>query len=229
MGNIILGQIHAMQKALKEDEELALWFGSGADRIRVFEVFLPTWKLAVLTGRPEERLVLFVACFGIAETIFVHFRRRRCVPVSMVPLRLSPAHPRPTRRPVRVSRPRKAAGGPEPVAASVRSESAVASFALLPRQRNQPSDVAAQTFPAPSSSPNPLVVSFGTKRSGAQAWSRLQPGLELDSAVCAAVPVLAGGAFANPAHGLCVSLCFGAPAFIGCSSMVGSCRSTVEK
>jgi hypothetical protein len=55
IGNIILGQIHAMQKALKEDEELVLWFGSGADRIRVFEVFLPTWKLAVLTGHDAER------------------------------------------------------------------------------------------------------------------------------------------------------------------------------
>ena len=55
VGNMILSQIHAMQKALKEDEELTLWFGSGADRIRVFEVFLPTWKLAVLTGHDADR------------------------------------------------------------------------------------------------------------------------------------------------------------------------------
>jgi hypothetical protein len=55
LGNVILGQLHAMQKALKEDEELVLWVGSGADRIRVLEVFLPTWKLAVLTGHDAER------------------------------------------------------------------------------------------------------------------------------------------------------------------------------
>src|SRR5690348_17005170 len=55
IGNVILGQLHAMQKALKEDEELVLWAGSGADRIRVLEVFLPTWKLAVLTGHDPER------------------------------------------------------------------------------------------------------------------------------------------------------------------------------
>jgi hypothetical protein len=55
MGNIILGQIHAMQKALKDDEELALWFGSGAERIRVLEIYLPNWKLAVLTGYDSER------------------------------------------------------------------------------------------------------------------------------------------------------------------------------
>jgi len=55
IGNVILGQIHAMQKALKEDEELVVWFGSGADRIRVLEIYLPSWKLAVLTGHDAER------------------------------------------------------------------------------------------------------------------------------------------------------------------------------
>jgi len=55
IGNMILGQVHAMQKALKEDEELALWFGSGPDRIRVFEIYLPNWKLAILTGYDSER------------------------------------------------------------------------------------------------------------------------------------------------------------------------------
>jgi hypothetical protein len=55
IGNAILGQIHAMQKALKEDEELSVWFGSGPDRIRVLEIYLPTWKLAVLTGHDQER------------------------------------------------------------------------------------------------------------------------------------------------------------------------------
>jgi len=28
-----------MQKALKEDEEMELWFGAGAERIRVFEIY----------------------------------------------------------------------------------------------------------------------------------------------------------------------------------------------
>ncbi len=57
LGNVILGQVHAMQKALKEDEELAVWCGSGADRIRVFEIYLPSWKLAVLTGYDSERVL----------------------------------------------------------------------------------------------------------------------------------------------------------------------------
>ena len=57
IGNLVLGQIHAMQKALKEDEELAIWFGSGPDRIRVLEIYLPNWKLAILTGHDPERVL----------------------------------------------------------------------------------------------------------------------------------------------------------------------------
>lgn len=55
LGPVILGQIQAMQKALKEDEELAVWYGAGVDRMRVHEIYMPTWKLAVLTGFDGER------------------------------------------------------------------------------------------------------------------------------------------------------------------------------
>jgi hypothetical protein len=54
-GATILGQIQAMQKALKEDEELAIWCGTGPDRIRVLEIFFPSWRIAVLTGHDSER------------------------------------------------------------------------------------------------------------------------------------------------------------------------------
>jgi hypothetical protein len=52
---IILGQINAMQKALKEDEELVVLFQSGAEKIRVMEVFLPSRQVAVLSGTDPER------------------------------------------------------------------------------------------------------------------------------------------------------------------------------
>ena len=55
LGAIIFGQIQAMQKALKEDEELVVWFGSGAERLRVMEIFLPSRQIAVLTGADVER------------------------------------------------------------------------------------------------------------------------------------------------------------------------------
>jgi hypothetical protein len=55
LGSILLGQIHAMQKALKEDEELAVWFENGTEKIRVMEIYFPSWKLAVLSGQDAER------------------------------------------------------------------------------------------------------------------------------------------------------------------------------
>src|SRR5438477_10134669 len=55
VGAIILGQISAMQKALKEDEELVVWFANGAERIRVMEVIMPSWRPAVLSGLDTDR------------------------------------------------------------------------------------------------------------------------------------------------------------------------------
>jgi hypothetical protein len=52
---VILGQINAMQKALKEDEELVVLFQSGAERIRVLEIFVPSWRVAVLKGVDADR------------------------------------------------------------------------------------------------------------------------------------------------------------------------------
>ena len=49
-GGVILNQIGAMQKALKEDEELIIHLQNGEDKIRVMEIFLPSPQVAVLTG-----------------------------------------------------------------------------------------------------------------------------------------------------------------------------------
>jgi hypothetical protein len=57
VGSVLLGQIHAMQKALKEDEELAVWFQNGAEKIRVMEIYFPSWKLAVLSGHDPDRVL----------------------------------------------------------------------------------------------------------------------------------------------------------------------------
>ncbi len=45
----ILAQIAAMQKQLKDDEELAVWFQHGAERLRVVEIFIPSPQVVVLT------------------------------------------------------------------------------------------------------------------------------------------------------------------------------------
>jgi hypothetical protein len=52
---IFLGQINAMQKALKDDEELVVLFQNGPERIRVMEIFAPTRQVAVLSGTDADR------------------------------------------------------------------------------------------------------------------------------------------------------------------------------
>lgn len=49
-GATILGQVQAMQKALKEDQELLVLCNAGGETIRVLEIFMPSWQVAVLTG-----------------------------------------------------------------------------------------------------------------------------------------------------------------------------------
>ena len=56
-GGVILNQIGAMQKALKEDEELIIHLQNGEDRIRVMEIFLPSPQVAVLTGVDPNRVM----------------------------------------------------------------------------------------------------------------------------------------------------------------------------
>ena len=55
LGAQILAEIAAMQRALKEDEELVVSFHGSAEKIRVTQIFLPTPKLAVLTGFDTDR------------------------------------------------------------------------------------------------------------------------------------------------------------------------------
>jgi hypothetical protein len=55
VGAIVMGQIHSMQKALKEDEELVVWFSNANETLRVMEIFLPSPKLAVLSGHDADR------------------------------------------------------------------------------------------------------------------------------------------------------------------------------
>ena len=52
---VLLGQIQAMQKAVKEDEELVVLLHNGLETMRVLEVYVPSWNVAVLTGIDSER------------------------------------------------------------------------------------------------------------------------------------------------------------------------------
>jgi hypothetical protein len=53
----ILGQVQAMQKVLKEDDELVVLCSSGAETVRVLEVFVPSPNVVVLAGVDTHRNV----------------------------------------------------------------------------------------------------------------------------------------------------------------------------
>jgi hypothetical protein len=52
---LMLGQLQAMQKALKEEEELVVLYQSGGEKVRVLEITAVSGQLAVLTGPDHER------------------------------------------------------------------------------------------------------------------------------------------------------------------------------
>ncbi len=56
-GAVMLAQITAMQKKLKDDEELIVLFHNGAEKIRVMEIFMPSWRVAVLSGLDQDRVL----------------------------------------------------------------------------------------------------------------------------------------------------------------------------
>ncbi len=50
LGSAILGQIQAMQRACKEDQELVVLCNAGLETLRVLEFFAPAAQLLVMTG-----------------------------------------------------------------------------------------------------------------------------------------------------------------------------------
>ena len=54
-GAVIFGQIHGLQKSLKDDEELVVWITNAGEKLRVMEIFLPSPKVAVLSGHDADR------------------------------------------------------------------------------------------------------------------------------------------------------------------------------
>ncbi len=56
----MLGQVQAMQKAAKDDEELVVLCSAAGETIRVVEFFAPSWHVLVITGLDSEKNVVRV-------------------------------------------------------------------------------------------------------------------------------------------------------------------------
>jgi len=74
-GAVMLGQISAMQKALKDDEELVIFVESAGEKIRVMEMFLPSPHLVVLTGADSNRVMTRVVSSVAALQLLVRTGR----------------------------------------------------------------------------------------------------------------------------------------------------------
>jgi hypothetical protein len=87
-----LGQIAAMQKALKDDEELVVLFHNGAERIRVMEVFAPSREVAVLSGTDADRNRARVICAVASLQLTCKVIK---VPPGAKPVRVGLINPKP--------------------------------------------------------------------------------------------------------------------------------------
>jgi hypothetical protein len=56
-GAVILGQVQAMQRQLKDDQELVILHETRAETLRVLEIFVPSVHVLVLAGIDDENQV----------------------------------------------------------------------------------------------------------------------------------------------------------------------------
>ncbi len=55
LGATIVGEIQAMQKVLRDDQELVVLLSAGDQRLRVLEIYFPAWQVVVLTGVDPDK------------------------------------------------------------------------------------------------------------------------------------------------------------------------------
>lgn len=95
-GSVIVGQIQAMQRPLKEDQELAVTFRAGNEMLRVTEIFVPNSQVLVFSGLdPEGRVTRVIAPVATAQVV--------CKVVTLaagaVPVRVNVLTPKPQPKP----------------------------------------------------------------------------------------------------------------------------------
>lgn len=91
VSSVFLAQIHGMQKALREDEELVVYSGAGAERVRVLEIYAPSRQVVVLTGADAERA--HVRVIAAVETLRLVCKVAK-VPPGAKPARVSLVTPK---------------------------------------------------------------------------------------------------------------------------------------
>lgn len=93
---IIVGQIQAMQRPLREDQELAVTFRAGNEMLRVTEIFVPNGQVLVFAGvDPEGRVTRVISPVDAAQVVC----KVVAVAPGAAPVRVNVLTPKPPPKP----------------------------------------------------------------------------------------------------------------------------------
>jgi hypothetical protein len=92
VGSLILGQLQAMQRPLKDDQEMVLLYQAGNETLRVLEIFVPSLQVFVLAGTDSEQNVMRVIVPADHATLTCKIRK---VAEGSRPVRVNVLSPRP--------------------------------------------------------------------------------------------------------------------------------------
>jgi hypothetical protein len=95
-GAAIVGQIQAMQRPLKEDQELAVLFRAGDEMLRVTEIFVPNTEVLVFAGVDSQgNITRVISAVAAAQVVC---RILKVLP-GATPSRVNVLTPRPQPKP----------------------------------------------------------------------------------------------------------------------------------
>lgn len=91
--SIMLGELNAMQKGLKDDQELVVTYAAGGEVLRVREVYVRSPQVAVLTGTsgPDKVLTRVICPFDSLVLVC----KPTAVPAGATAIRVRIAMPKP--------------------------------------------------------------------------------------------------------------------------------------
>ena len=96
IGAAVVGQIQAMQRPLKEDQELAVLFHAGDEMLRVTEIFVPNAEVLVFAGVDSKgNVTRVISPVGAAQVVC----RILQVPPGATASRVNVLTPRPQPKP----------------------------------------------------------------------------------------------------------------------------------
>jgi hypothetical protein len=96
-GSLIVGQIQAMQRPLKDDQELAVTVLAGGETLRVTEIFVPSGDVLVFAGADSSGNITRLISPAAAAQVICKILR---VAPGATPSRINVLTPRPQPKPV---------------------------------------------------------------------------------------------------------------------------------